>query len=139
MNKCDLTLIYLQKLIKYTRKSLLNLKSNNKIKNICNAGLKEIVHKLESIQNRFSNLSPQNNQVSPEEIGQTKIKIAKLANLYKYLKKGAIHAFIRNQELRRIVNMNLSIMNNTELKKNLFYLKSKKDLLNQYNHQINKF
>ena len=139
MNKCDLTLIYLQKLIKYTRKSLLNLKSNNKIKNICNTGLKEIVHKLESIQNRFSNLSPQNNQVSPEEIGQTKIKIAKLANLYKYLKKGAIHAFIRNQVLRRIVNMNLSIMNNTELKKNLFYLKSKKDLLNQYNHQINKF
>ena len=139
MNKCDLTLIYLQKLIKYTRKSLLNLKSNNKIKNICNAGLKEIVHKLESIQNRFSNLSSQNNQVSPEEIGQTKIKIAKLANLYKYLKKGAIHAFIRNQVLRRIVNMNLSIMNNTELKKNLFYLKSKKDLLNQYNHQINKF
>ena len=139
MNKCDLTLIYLQKLIKYTRKSLLNLKSNNKIKNICNAGLKEIVHKLESIQNRFSNLSSQNNQVSPEEIGQTKIKIAKLANLYKYLKKGAIHAFIRNQVLRRIVNMNLSIMNNTELKKNLFYLKSKKDLLNQYSHQINKF
>ena len=125
---CDKTLKFLRKLIKYSRFSLVNLRMNNDLNNNYKSELMKIVNKLENMKMAFSRLNEKNKEAKNEDVNLLKTKIHKLAELYKYLKKGAIHDFIRNQILKRIVNMNLSILSNIDLKKHLSRLVMKKDV-----------
>jgi len=130
--RCDHTLNYLEKLIKYTRFSLMSLKFNNHLNQSYNQGLLKIIKKLEDMKGHFRKITSQNKDIQQDEVASIKSKINKLSELYKYMKKGAIHDFIRNQILKRIVNMNLSVLSNIDMKKQLSCLKMKKDLLDSY-------
>jgi len=118
---------FIKKLIKYTRLSLNNLKINVNSKKEYEILLKVIAVKLQKMKLDINSL---NEVMDKDDIEVARNKLNKLSELYFYLKKGSIHDYIRNQLLKRIVNMNLTILTKMDIKKQLSMMKLKVQLLN---------
>jgi len=89
--------------------------------------LKVIAVKLQKMKLDINSL---NEVMDKDDIEVARNKLNKLSELYFYLKKGSIHDYIRNQLLKRIVNMNLTILTKMDIKKQLSMMKLKVQLLN---------
>ena len=91
--------------------------------------LNTIIKKLEGLKTNFNGFSKNREQLPKEKACEIAGKIKKLTELYKYLKEGTIHDYIRNQVLKKIINFNSSLMSKIDLSKTLSILRLKEELL----------
>jgi len=119
---------YLEKMIKYTRAFIMHLNFQKKKTDFYNQGLVTIVSKLEKMRTKFND-SKGDGVTNKVELEEMKARIHKLAELYKYLRKDAFHDYVRSQIMKRVINLNLSLLSSEDLKKHLSVMKMKKSLL----------
>jgi len=130
---CNSVLKYLQKLIKYTRFSIVHLRYHREMNDFYNQGLIAIIEKLKQMKSVFKNANGNEKEMSKIDIAGAKSKIHKLAELYQYLRKDAFHEYVRSQILKKVINMNVSVLTKVDLRKHLSCLIMKKSLIKRFN------
>lgn len=98
--------------VRSSKKILNRIQNSDKIK-------QEFINQKDKLVKNVKNLNKQLHSPSPTakmlDIGREKLR--KLSNLYIYLGKGSAHNFVRSELLKKLVNMNISIGQDIDIKK----------------------
>jgi hypothetical protein len=95
----------LKNVIEYSKLLAKHIQQNNESSKEFGQEYKELIKRAEMLK-----LDLDNSNGSNEKLEQIRKKINKLGLLYQYLRKGSIHNFIRNELMKKILNVNSSIL-----------------------------
>jgi hypothetical protein len=109
---------HLENLVNMSKEALTHIRENKQKTDGGNVMIQKIVQRLQIMRSEFENIVQNPNQRnSKQKMEDIKKELQNLCSLYKDLKSGSVHNYIRNEVLKRIVNMNSSIINSNKIKR----------------------
>lgn len=112
----------LKKIINNSREIVSRLKQNNHTQINYEKSYQLLIGEIRNLKIEIDESSDMDNM----KLDLLQKKLMKLADLYKYIKKGSIHNFIRNELMKKIVNMNDTIMHQFDINKLIIQAKFNK-------------
>jgi hypothetical protein len=110
----------LKKIIENSKTILKQIEKSNELKKEYRKEYYELTKNAEQLK---ADLKTEEKEMSHEKLEGIRKKLNKLSVLYKYLKRGSIHNFIQSELLKKIVNMNLTLLNQFDIEKFMIEVK----------------